>query len=412
MATLTNYKGLQVPDTTPGAGGDAIKDNFTALADRIGPVDYTATAPPGAGDDDTQGFEIGSRWIDVTGDEEYVCVDNTTASAVWRKTSAHVTGDLVDFTTAVSGHASVSANTSARHTQNTDTGTSATGFEVDTGQNDRTKLTAIGLERIGTAANLSLIVKPKGTGAFQIDDNGNTRGANAVDLQASRTNDANVASGASSVVMGNDNRSTGIADVAIGSANTVEGIVAGFAAGVGNQVDGFSGIALGSVNEANATISLVSGQEAVAEVFGQMARAAGKFSAVGDAQISTYVLRRRTTDATANVELTADKGAPGAENRLAVPSDRMLECNITVIAHEEGGADAACWRRLIILHNDGGTTSQIGSTDTIGIDANTPGWGFNLFVDDTNDVLQIRVTGQAAKTIRWLGRIETVELGF
>ena len=412
MASLTSYKGLEVPDVTPGAGGEAIRDNFTTLADRIGPVDYAATAPPTVSDDATQGFEIGSRWIDVTGDDEYVCVDNTAAAAVWRKTSARTSDDLIDFDAAVAAHSDVSANASARHDQNTDTGTSATTFDVATGQADRLRLTASALERIGTSADLPLVLKPKGSGALQVDEDGDARGDRAVDLQRQRTLDTNVASGDHAVVMGSDNRATGTCDVAIGWSNIVQGMFAGFAAGMGNQVNETTGIALGMFNQANGAAALATGVEAIAGVMGQMARATGKFVVAGDAQIATYVLRRKTTDATANVELTASGDVPDATNRLALGTGRLIEFNITVIAHKEFASDAACWRRRIIVHNDGTTTSQIGSTDTIGTDANTPGWGFSLFIDNTNDVLQVRVSGAAATNIRWLARVETVELGF
>lgn len=43
-----------------------------------------ATAAPGASNDNTQGYAVGSQWIDVTGDAEYVCVDASTGAAVWR----------------------------------------------------------------------------------------------------------------------------------------------------------------------------------------------------------------------------------------------------------------------------------------------------------------------------------------
>lgn len=48
-------------------------------------------------------------------------------------TGTQTASTISDFDTEVSNNADVSANTSARHTQNTDTGTSATEFYVDTG---------------------------------------------------------------------------------------------------------------------------------------------------------------------------------------------------------------------------------------------------------------------------------------
>jgi hypothetical protein len=42
-----------------------------------------ATAPPGVGDDANDGYTVGSIWIDVTGDDAFICVDATAGAAVW-----------------------------------------------------------------------------------------------------------------------------------------------------------------------------------------------------------------------------------------------------------------------------------------------------------------------------------------
>lgn len=59
---------------------------------------YTATAAPSIGNDGTQGYSIGSRWIDVTNKKEYICLDTTTLAAVWKETTiaAASTTDQID----------------------------------------------------------------------------------------------------------------------------------------------------------------------------------------------------------------------------------------------------------------------------------------------------------------------------
>jgi hypothetical protein len=89
--STTTYKGLTVITGTPtGEGGQLVQDNFKELADRIGPCHFATTTPSPANDGvDTAGlgkeFEVGSRWIYNSSERyaEYICVDNTTASAVW-----------------------------------------------------------------------------------------------------------------------------------------------------------------------------------------------------------------------------------------------------------------------------------------------------------------------------------------
>lgn len=74
---------------------DTIKDNIGATTD------------PGTGDDNMQGYSVGSRWINTTLDREFVALDVTTAAAVWTETTgAGGGGDIhpvVDTTELVKG---------------------------------------------------------------------------------------------------------------------------------------------------------------------------------------------------------------------------------------------------------------------------------------------------------------------
>jgi hypothetical protein len=47
----------------------------------------TATTAPTAGDDSGDGYAVGSRWVDVSADKEYVCLDASVGAAVWTETT-------------------------------------------------------------------------------------------------------------------------------------------------------------------------------------------------------------------------------------------------------------------------------------------------------------------------------------
>ena len=47
----------------------------------------TSTIPPTVSDDNTLGYEIGSKWYDTTNQNEYVCVNTSTNSAIWKETT-------------------------------------------------------------------------------------------------------------------------------------------------------------------------------------------------------------------------------------------------------------------------------------------------------------------------------------
>lgn len=46
---------------------------------------WAATVAPAVGNDNTQGYAVGSFWLDTTNDNLWACVDSSTGSAVWRK---------------------------------------------------------------------------------------------------------------------------------------------------------------------------------------------------------------------------------------------------------------------------------------------------------------------------------------
>ena len=50
-------------------------------------VKLDGTAAPGVSNDNTEGYAVGSRWIDITNDKEYVALDVSTGAAVWTETT-------------------------------------------------------------------------------------------------------------------------------------------------------------------------------------------------------------------------------------------------------------------------------------------------------------------------------------
>jgi hypothetical protein len=49
--------------------------------------EFNATSPPTVNDDSSNGYDIGSRWIDTVNNKEYVNVDSTNGAAVWVETT-------------------------------------------------------------------------------------------------------------------------------------------------------------------------------------------------------------------------------------------------------------------------------------------------------------------------------------
>ena len=72
---------LTLADITPGGIGAAAAQHGHLL-DKLDAIEA-----PGVSDDFTAGFSVGSRWVDVANDREYVCLDVTEDAAIWRRTT-------------------------------------------------------------------------------------------------------------------------------------------------------------------------------------------------------------------------------------------------------------------------------------------------------------------------------------
>jgi len=81
MATLTDYKGLDVVEDATGDGGVTLTDNFKELADR---APYQAAGNPGVNDDSTLGFSPGDQWLNTSTQVLWACVSNSTGAAAWK----------------------------------------------------------------------------------------------------------------------------------------------------------------------------------------------------------------------------------------------------------------------------------------------------------------------------------------
>jgi len=94
-----------------------------------------------------------------------------------------------------------------------------------------------------------------------------------------------------------------------------------------------------------------------------------------------------------------------ATNRFTIAASTALAVDILLVARRTGTQDK--WlvaRRFLGIRRDGSNnTSLIGSVQTLGTDQSdgSPTWSFTLTADDTNEALQLEVTGAASETVEW-----------
>lgn len=265
---------------------------------------------------------------------------------------------------------------------------------------------------------------------------GNARGENSVDLIILRTAANQVVSGARSFgagarcqvsgndayVIGNDSWGTSQYSMSFGtfcgSSNYAAVVIGINGVASGNQSlslsmgNGGTASALKSFicgeGVSSATNSWATGFAVSANRQGMAAYAQGAFAANGDAQKVWWVLRRKTTDATPTT-LMVD----GSSAMLLVTSGKILVVDILISGIKSDGTAAATYKRKVAIKNVGGTTSLVGSPETIGTDyEDNYLTDVAITADDTNDALQINVTGITGETWRWVAVVEGLEIAY
>lgn len=319
-----------------------------------------------------------------------------------------------------------------------------------------------------TNVDIAFVAKGAGTGSLmaQIPDStttgGNKRGSQAVDWQMTRTSAASrVASGLGSAIGGGNNNSAtnNYSTVAGGTSNQATGAQASIAGGNTNTASGsnsfvgggdsntgsstgssvaggssntastnaygavgggqsnvasgtYSHIPGGQFNAADASGSMASGIYAATKgIIGNQARASGRFSAAGDAQRASLVVRRATTNATP-ADLTSDANSGGTNNQLILENNEAAFAKVRVVARSS--ADRAAWEidALIYRGANAASTTVEGSPSVTQLygSGGAATWAVAVSADTSNGGLKVTVTGVAATNIKWVASIETVEV--
>lgn len=117
---------------------------------------FDATAAPTTGDDDADGYAVGSIWIDVTNDDAHICVDASTGAAVWEQINGGGGGGYpfdvlsVDFVDSDADYATVKLAEAAASSGDT--------IKVGPGSNDEATLTInVAVKIIGQGIDVTTV---------------------------------------------------------------------------------------------------------------------------------------------------------------------------------------------------------------------------------------------------------------
>lgn len=169
-----------------------------------------------------------------------------------------------------------------------------------------------------------------------------------------------------------------------------------------------SGILYGATNVVNESYAAAYGLDAKSEWHGAIAHAAGKLSAVGDAQTFTAILRGTTTNNT-STEIFLD----GSSKKLVLPNDTTWFFDLLCVgrrADVDNGSAAISIQGCIDRNTNAASTAIVGTNNTMTVIRDNASYGVSAVADTTNGSLKISVVGVSGHTINWVVIVRIIQV--
>jgi len=209
----------------------------------------------------------------------------------------------------------------------------------------------------------------------------------------------NTASGENSVVAG------GAANNATGTDATVTGGQNNLASGVGACVTH------GSNNQATANYAKAGGIYAKADKYAQEAHSGGLFSAPGDAQRSTMVMRlaqaSHADDTWYNLRLD------GLDQRITIAPDSTWLFTAMVVGSSQNSAQSWAYKVEGGIKRDNADNTTLVTSATTAISESDAAYDCQAKDNDADEELEIQIKKAAGGTdyaVRWVAKVELVEV--
>jgi hypothetical protein len=175
----------------------------------------------------------------------------------------------------------------------------------------------------------------------------------------------------------------------------------------GTICGGFSNIIYGDY------ATIIGGNSAKTTLYGQVSHAAGSFANRGDAQHTTLIARRETSDTTDTV-LTLDGLAPSGNNIILLTARTCWMFTIKLSAYNDSDNIGASWLlKGGIRRNNSNQITLVGAvTSESWIESGMSGTSVSVTANDTSDTLEITVKGLAGKNIRWVALLDICQASY
>lgn len=196
------------------------------------------------------------------------------------------------------------------------------------------------------------------------------------------------------------------------TAGTLQDHNGAHAEGAYTEASDYAAHAEGRSTTASGYTSHAEGRQSIASRGGQHAHASGQFTAPGDAQVSRWVIRAETADATQAL-LTGNWD----DQMWGLDPDKAYRVTVSLVARRTDAAgEAAGWDWEGLVADDAGTGRLIGTpaSQKWGDAPATDPWDLTVSIGTDgsgNPRLEVAVTGESGKTIRWVAALYITEVG-
>jgi hypothetical protein len=173
---------------------------------------------------------------------------------------------------------------------------------------------------------------------------------------------------------------------------------------------GANAVAIGTNSVAAGTDSLAVGSGTTSPLYGAKIFGNGVTATAGDAQKMLLLARGTTSNATIT-EIFLD-GA-GASQRMVLPNNSLWVFSVYIAGRRTDATGGGAGYRVDgVIRRDAtaATTTITGAVSKSVLGETNAAWDVTVDADTTNGSLRVRVTGEAAKTIRWVATTEATQV--
>jgi hypothetical protein len=101
----------------------------------------------------------------------------------------------------------------------------------------------------------------------------------------------------------------------------------------------------------------------------------------------------------------------GGSTRIPVPTDTTVFYEVSIVARRtDATGESASWHLMGVADNFSNTVANVGTIYEVAVAQDDIAWAVDVRADNTNDAINVFVTGAANKTIRWTASIKTTEV--